>query len=143
MTNGEWLMQHGYKFSDLVLNTIPNNGSAYDVYCNGKRVGQIENKTFGQKGRWNLLHWLDAEHVEPLLTEEQRAYLKDFIEPFKDDISAISYSLCSEPELEKYRLYIYVITDIPYDRDLVALPSCMDFEGLKKGKMYTIEELDL
>lgn len=144
MTNGEWLIQNGYHFSNLVLNTIPNGkGTYYDVYCNGKRVGQIKNTRFGQKGRWNLLNWLDEEWVAPLLTDEQRSYLKAIIEPFRDKVSSIAYDICSE--VKTYRLYIFVIPDVPnsYLREYMELPSCMAFEGLEKDKVYTIEDLGL
>lgn len=140
MTNGEWLIQNGYHFSDLVLNTIPNNGDLYDVYCNGKRVGQTKNLWRGGriKGRNNLLKWLDEEHKEPLLTDEQRTYLKAVIEPFRDDISAIDLDV-SDDGVSRLRIFVHT----NHDWEMILLPSSMKFSGLKAGKQYQIGELGL
>lgn len=77
--------------------------------------------------------------TKPLLTDEEKAYLKAVIEPFKDYVDYIRVLGDSvEPYLE---------ISVDYESDVLSSPNLsyydLEFSGLEKFKKYTLEELDL
>ena len=57
MTNAEWMVKNGYKFSDIWC-CNPNCNDDYDFLLNGKYIGTVTNfSAFA-----TLERWLDMEH---------------------------------------------------------------------------------
>ncbi len=87
----------------------------------------------------NARSWLNSECKEPILTEEEKAYLSAVIKPFRYRINAIR-----KYNTEKKREYIAIFID-----DGCTLIDLPDFEsgtmycGIELGEKYTLEELGL
>lgn len=86
------------------------------------------------------IEWLLAKYEEPILTEEEKTYLKVVMEPFKDRVN----------HLRKYtRLgcgteYVgFIIDDRTLLIDLPDFESGTKYKGMKLSKSYTPEELGL
>lgn len=86
------------------------------------------------------IEWLLAEYEEPILTEEEKTYLKAVMEPFKDRVNY----------LEKYtRLgngteYVgFIIDNRTLLIDLPDFESGTKYKGMKLSKSYTPKELGL
>ena len=60
MTNAEWMIKNGYKFSDLCCFVTSCNGD-YILRLNGKYVGSVTSFCCPMA----IEEWLDAEHKEP------------------------------------------------------------------------------
>lgn len=137
MTNAEWCIKQGYKFSDInVLYTKDNSVYAISIKKNGAYtcLGTIK-KTCAI---YAFMEWLDQEHVEPILDEAERAYLSAVIKPFRDNVKLIAKA----DDFDKSYIFITFVNDAD---------STMFFPYFKKGtmykgmsdKMYTLEELGL
>lgn len=63
MTNGQWMIENGHKFSDLRLSTVPTEPCTYRIYLKDVgEVGQIHDDAFcGVRGNVILGQWLDTE----------------------------------------------------------------------------------
>ena len=60
MTNAEWMIQHGHKFSDIGCYVTSCNGD-YDLLLNGKYVGTVTSVSCFTA----LENWLDMERKDP------------------------------------------------------------------------------
>lgn len=89
-------------------------------------------------------HWLEQEHVEPLLTSKEKRYLEDVVRPFKDRVKSIQKNYTAK----KYT-YIHVDTYLYDDSgymDSFSLPyfdGAKMYTGMEVRKCYTLEELGL
>lgn len=87
--------------------------------------------------------WLEREHVEPVLTDEEKQYLETVIRPFKDRaIGVTKYKLS-----DNYAwLYIDVEGVIGAIFDGFSLPAFRKDDAyldMEYDKKYTLEELGL
>lgn len=60
MTNAEWMVKNGYKFTDLGCYVTSCNGD-YILRLNGKYVGTVTSFSCPMA----IEEWLDAEHKDP------------------------------------------------------------------------------
>ena len=145
MTNAEWCVKNGISFSHIGVGLMPEDkGGDYRIIESKKGI----KKPIGiyprlQNGKLNngetaeaLKKWLDDEHKdykepEPVLTGEERGYLKQVIKPFREVVSSVSK--CSTG------------IDIYYDNQIneVFLPLSFEYRGMEEGRLYTLQELGL
>ena len=138
MTNAEWCIKQGYKFSDInVLYTKDNSVYAISIKKNGAYtcLGTIK-KTCAI---YAFMEWLDQEHVEPILDDEERAYLSAVIKPFRD---MVMYLIKSDEII--VISFKYKSGDNQWSYDVAHLPYFGTmYKGMEVGRKYTIEELGL
>lgn len=92
----------------------------------------------------HLLEWLFAEHKEPILTRQERAYLSAVIKPFRDKVNSIT-KITERWNSENICIYVNNDGKGKCD-DVVFLPQFETgtmYKGMEKNKEYTIEELVL
>lgn len=86
--------------------------------------------------RYTLARLVGAEiqiPEEPLLTDEEKAYLKAVIEPVKEDVFSI--------RRQSGTLYIHISVTATMTFNLKTF--IYKFSGLKDQKSYTLKDLDL
>lgn len=91
--------------------------------------------------REDNIEWLCSEYKEPILTEEEKAYLSAVIKPFRKKVKHIvKINLCSSPEEQFIRIVIGNL-------DFINFPNFNKNTGMYKGieadKLYSLEELGL
>lgn len=92
--------------------------------------------------RNKAIEWLCQEYVEPLLSDKEKAYLKNVIEPFGDYAAYVIKFATSK--LDFLSIYISVNEEkvrsfeIPLMYDLESM-----FKNIEYDKEYTLEELGL
>ena len=97
----------------------------------------------------SVIKWLLEEYKEPLLTEKEKGYLKNVIEPLGVEVRYIKKwkSIAIEENKCCYNIAIAVKHPImeTWERDLMnfAVTKEMPFNGLKLDKRYSLEELGL
>ena len=94
----------------------------------------------------NKTKWLLEEYKEPILTEKEKAYLKNVIEPRRNDVTIITKSLVGKPN--KYftvNVYNKNSYNNGYESRLLEfiVTEDMPFENLVLYKHYTLEDLGL
>ena len=138
MTNAEWMIKNGYKFSDL--RCCFDSGdiviSLYDKIL--VRGGYIPFDDF-------LKRWLDKDHKdheeEPILNNAEKKYLSAVIKPFRDKIDFI----CKVDSIAGYRSQNIVIGIADASKDIYLPPFKSEtmYKGIKPGHEYTLEELGI
>lgn len=93
------------------------------------------------------LEWLMKEYKKPILTDEEKAYLKNVVEPKKDDVSRLYKTVYRKDTPHEYTS-IVINTMEPNILDEIGLLEFvtnddMPFEGMELEKEYTLEELGL
>lgn len=87
-----------------------------------------------------LLEWANSEYEEPILTEEEKTYLKAVMEPFKDRVNHLRKYI----HLGHGTEYVeFVIDDHTMSIDLPDFESGTKYKGMELGREYTLEELGL
>ena len=135
MTNAEWMIKNGYKFSDLHF-SYDNNGDIV-ISLNDKILVRGLYIPFEDA----LKRWLDMEHDEKILNDAEKKYLSAVVKPFRDRVD----SICKINTLERYgseRIDI-CFTDESVDMALPIFESGTMYKGMDLGKEYTLEELGL
>ena len=136
MTNAEWIIKNGYKFSDLCCCFDDITGdiiiSLYGIIL--ARGGYIPFDDF-------LKRWLDKEHEELILSNTEKKYLSAVIKPFRDKVDFI----CKVNTIKKYGYQNIVIGigDSSTDIYLPPFKSETMYKGMKAGHEYTLEELGI
>ena len=134
MKNAEWIIKTGHTFKQLRLiqhNELANR--TYTVMLCDEPIAELKDK----KEPLDVFRkWLDAEHKEPILEDEEREYLSAVIRPFRDKVTAI----CKVNDLESDYIVIYLEFE---NVCLPDFPTGTMYKGMKKGHDYTIEELGL
>ena len=131
MKNAEWMIKNGYKFSDLHFSYM-QPGSICSFYLNDKKVGKVSGLSFFEA----IKTWLDAEHIEPILDEAEKRYLKGVIRPFRNKVEYI----------EKVDVACEEYIHIQLNKDWAFLPHFRTgtmYKGMKPNHGYTLEELGL
>lgn len=97
-----------------------------------------------------MLHWLSQEYKEPILTDKEKAYLKNVIEPKKDDITWIRkwcFYKGTESEYTTVTVYAQHPAFTLPNSLWVLLDSIvteeMPFKGMELEKAYTLKELGI
>ena len=142
MTNAEWCIKNGYKFSDLWIVRDCSDDDDYErtyiITISGKDLYKYI--TTNELSYLEvMLKWLDMEHKEPILSDAEKQYLSAVIRPFRNEIKSI----------EKYKNWsnnsecIHFYTkkgDFFYLKDFKLGTM---YKGMKAGHCYTLEELGL
>lgn len=96
------------------------------------------------------MEWLSQEYKEPILTDKEKAYLKNVIEPKKDDITWIRkwcFYKGTESEYTTVTVYAKHPAFTSPNSLWVLLDSIvteeMPFKGMELEKAYSLEELGL
>ena len=83
-----------------------------------------------------LFEWANSEYKEPILTEEEKAYLSAVIKPFRDKVKCILK--CSN---SGEWIAIKIIDDATINFPYFEKGSM--YKGMKLDRKYTLEELGL
>ena len=147
MTNAEWMIKNGYKFSDLCCCFDSSSGdiiiSLYNkILVRRVRRGYISFNDF-------LKRWLDKEHEEyeeeSFLNNAEKKYLRAVIKPFRDQVRSITKNPKMNGKGE------YIVIDIGFQLEnrhkfFMFFPDFKSntmYKGMELGKEYTLEELGL
>ena len=144
MTNAEWMIKNGYKFSDLCCCFDSSSGdiiiSLYNkILVRRVRRGYISFNDF-------LKRWLDKEHEEEsILSNAEKKYLSAVIKPFRDQVRSITKNPKTNGKGE------YIVIDIGFQMEnrhkfFMFFPDFKSntmYKGMELGKEYTLEELGL
>ncbi len=84
MTNAEWCIKNGYKFSDLWIVRDCSDDDDYErtyiITISGKDLYKYI--TTNELSYLEvMLKWLDMEHKEPILSDAEKQYLSAVIRP--------------------------------------------------------------
>lgn len=122
--------------------------------CEGEvkdcQIVNCENCEFGETSGCTAkkIKWLLEEYKEPLLTEKEKAYLKNVIEPLNVVVDYIRK--CENYTSENNIFYTVVVRvkhseifDCSYVLIDFVVTKDMPFEGMELKKRYTREELGL
>ena len=146
MTNAEWMIKHGYKFSDI---------SAYGEYDNDCnfiwhiRLSKADIEEISAEHDYAnvITAWLDAEHKEPILDDAEREYLSAVIRPFRDDVKFIvKYKGCfSSMAYEEIAVWYRnkMRGDVYHSFILPSFEKGTMYKGVEVNRHYTLEELGL
>lgn len=139
MNNAEWMIKNDMRFSRLTWAHI--NGRNIVYYRKNKSVA-IEIYSEKSVNPENLItKWLDMEHVEPVLDDTEKMYLKGVIIPFRDRVQYITKTNngCS-------RGYCGIIIGFTNPSDDIYLPRFLAstmYKDMKLYYKYTLKELGL
>lgn len=134
MTNAEWMIKNGYKFSDLHF-SFDNNGDIV-ISLNDKILVRGLYIPFEDA----LKRWLDMEHDEKILNDSEKKYLSAVIRPFRDKVLDIVKSSLGNTNMEEY-------ISIHFEKsEFICFPKFKKgtmYKGMETNKNYTLEELGL
>lgn len=150
MKNAEWMLEHDMDFSKLTWGHI--NGENIVYYITGKftlREDEAlpENATivlYSEKSNAPeniILKWLNQEHQEKILTDEERQYLLGVFKPFIHKVAYIG-------KIRSTEMDNYCSLHIEFNglSDTMIFPLFCEnsmYKGMKTGHYYTPEELGL
>ena len=141
MNNAEWIIKTGHTFKQLRLiqhNELANR--TYTVMLCDKPIAELNDK----KEPLDVFRkWLDAEHIEPILDDEEREYLSAVIKPFRDRVKHICKVNYLGVSSSKYQYIFITLSDSSYNIDLPIFKRETMYKGMELGKKYTPEELGL
>lgn len=151
MKNAEWMLEQGMDFTKLSWGHIDGQNIVY--YITGKLtlgkydVALPESATkvlYSEKSEVPeniILKWLNQEHKEEILTDEERKYLLGVFKPFIDKVAYIG-------KIRSTEMDSYCSLHIEFNglSDTMAFPLFCEnamYKGMKTGHYYTPEELGL
>lgn len=135
MTNAEWTVQNGYKFSDIHVCYELDKTVTFSL--NGAIVGKA---SYDNTCLATFKAWLDQEHKEPILDDAEKRYLSAVIKPFRNDVTEICKRICKPYE------YLRINGKFNNGINYFFLPNFdagTMYKGMKSGHGYTLEELGL
>lgn len=143
MTNAEWMIKHGYKFSNLFVRRLSNEErNKFVVRYNNEKIDYFElNECHISFNDSAYKKWLDMEHKDPILDDTEREYLSAFIKPFRNDVTMIRKDKDMACNTTRFRIAIYV-SKSGYSY-LPWFNSWTMYKGMDLCKAYTLEELGL
>ena len=98
------------------------------IFYNGNCGGYEETKK-----------WLNSEYKEPILTEEEKAYLSAVIKPFRAKVKYMFKNSSNEE-------FISIVLEDKERREYFNFPYFKTgtmYKGMESNKRYTLEELGL
>lgn len=125
-------------------------GKQYSMMCLIHEDIMKKNDCTGDcsKCRRETIEWLTSESKEPVLTEKEKAYLKNVIEPLNVVVDYIRK--CENYTSKNNTFYTVVvrvkrleISNHSYELINFVVTDDMQFEGMELKKRYTSEELGL
>ena len=133
MNNAEWMVQNGYKFSDIHVCYELDKTVTFSL--NGAIVGKA---SYDNTCLATFKAWLDQEHKEPILNDSEKSYLSAAIKPFRNEkLEIVKHSACNGSEewlnfvSEKGSFY------------LPNFKTGTMYKGMEIDKKYTLKELGL
>lgn len=138
MTNAEWMIKNGYKFSNLFVRRLSNEErNKFVVRYNNEKIDYFElNECHISFNDSAYKKWLDMEHKEPILDDVERKYLSAVIRPFRKSVRSIGKAEALQHEMicidTKNRYMVFP----PFDKGTM-------YKGMKTGWRYTLKELGL
>lgn len=85
------------------------------------------------------LEWLCQEHIEPILSDEAKAYLKTIIEP----VEAVAIRKISDYNIGTYKLDFFIKDGSITIKFKTGTKLYEYFEDMELNKTYTLKELGL
>lgn len=140
---------------EKIKNELENLEEIYPIcYIAVHKLGLSRNDgecddTCCQKCEKEVFKWLLQEYKEPILTEKEKAYLKNVIEPLGVEVRYIKKwkSIAIEENKCCYNIAIAVKHPImeTWERDLMnfAVTKEMPFNRLELDKRYSLKDLGL
>ena len=142
MTNAEWMIKNGYKFSDLCCCFDDITGDIIISLYNKiiVRGGYVPFDDF-------LKRWLDKEHKEEsILSNAEKKYLSAVIKPFRDKVNFIcKVNYYNNPEVDVYKAQ-HIVIGLNDNSPEVVLPlfkAGTMYKGMVAGHVYMLEDLGL
>lgn len=132
MTNAEWMIKQGHKFSTLHCYSKESD-TIYKIVLDDTRIGEVQSNESCFKA---LEKWLDMEHVEPILDDAEKRYLKGVISPFRKKIKYIAKMRYDKSDFIFMRVGTSSLS-MPYF-DIGTM-----YKGMEPGHKYTLKELGL
>lgn len=125
-------------------------GNKYSMMCLIYEDIMKKNDCTGycSKCRRETIEWLTSENKEPVLTEKEKAYLKNVIEPRRDEVICISKRCRFEGRKDEHNS-VHAFIKLPISEinvvELLDFPVTEDmpFKGMELEKDYILEELGL
>lgn len=145
MTNAEWMIKHGYKFSNLFVRRLSNEErNKFVVRYNNEKIDYFElNECHISFNDSAYKKWLDMEHEEPILDDAEKRYLKGVIRPFKDRVKYIE-KVCADHLYSEPDYYISIkFNDGSYGMNFPFFDVSHMYKCMKINRPYTLEELGL
>lgn len=141
MTNAEWILHEGWKFSDLSVQVFDIDNIT--IYHKGFLIDRYH--VAGCRPVNALLKWLEAPHKEKILTDKEKKYLSAVIKPFRHRIIKIWKAGTEINEWINICVEETSRGNIPYTStiSLPNFPKESMYKGMKKDWNYTVEELGL
>lgn len=148
MTNAEWMIKNGYKFSNLFVRHLSNEErNKFVVRYNNEKIDYFElNECHISFNDSAYKKWLDMEHKEPILDDAEKRYLAGVIRPFRNKIKHIAkYGGRYHNYYYEYITVMYYVDEvlITYSFGLPVFPEGTMYKGMEVGRKYTLEELGL
>ena len=137
-TNAEWMQENGYKFSDLQFEQL--NSQKWKIYWGDECIGRYPKPSCMIDA---ALNWLDMEHVEPILTDEERKYIEDVCRPFRDRVKGISKMVIDHMyDPPDYYIVIRFVNE-QFDMYFPSFDVSAMYKCMEDNKWYTPMELGL
>lgn len=122
------------------------------IFKEGKSLCEV-NKTFIKAHCWGCssdkemrtncqiktLEWLCQEHIEPVLSDEAKAYLKTIIEP----VEGVAIRKISDYNIGTYKLDFFIKDGSITIKFKTGTKLYEYFEDMELNKTYTLKELGL
>ena len=155
MTNAEWCIKNGYKFSDLwiVRDCLDDDDyeRTYIITISGKDLYKYI--TTNELSYLEvMLKWLDMEYEGPILDDAEKNYLSAVIAPFRDRVQYIA-KVKADPIARLYENDIcvdivnhYIVIHFNDSSDDMNFPVFREgtmYKGMEIGHEYSLEELGL
>lgn len=139
MKNAEWLLKQGIKFDDVYL-TAPANYTYVLEDKTGRKLGSVDN-SYSELSAFQK--WLDMEHVEPVLTDEEREYIENVCRPFRYKVKCISKTVVNHmDDSTDYYLVIRFFNEY-FAMFFPSFDGSAMYKGMEDNKWYTPMELGL
>lgn len=95
----------------------------------------------------DLLNWLEQDVIkEDILTESERRYLKEFINPFRERVSSIHKGYCYYGGYKVYYIKVNYQDDLMGDSSF-CLPFFKEekdvYKRMELNKLYSLKDLNL
>lgn len=145
MKNAEWMVQNGYKFSNLFVRRLSNEErNKFVVRYNNEKIDYFElNECHISFNDSAYKKWLDMEHKEPILDDAEREYLSAVIKPFRNRVQYIE-KMFEDHLLGDQDCYLFIrFNDGNYDMNFPVFRESIMYKGMERYKKYTLEDLGL
>lgn len=143
MTNAEWMIKNGYKFSNLFVRRLSNEErNKFVVRYNNEKIDYFElNECHISFSDSAYKKWLDMEHKEPILDDAERKYLSAVIRPFRNRVQYIE-KVCADHLYCEPDYYICIrFNDGNYDMNFPFFDESHMYKCMEINRPYTLEEL--